>query len=134
MQYVGTFSVLQNWKKDKNMKNYITTDGLDNVIELQLNVLLFQQEDFYVAYCPSLNLSSYGDTIDDAKAGFDEVMEAYLEECKENGSLYDDLVKNGWTFNIQNHKKVEPPAMVELNIPAGLLRQQFNENWSVPVC
>lgn len=116
------------------MKNYIKTDGLDNVIELQLNVLVFQQGDFYVAYCPSLNLSSYGDTIDDAKTGFDEVMEAYLDECEENGSLRDDLVKNGWTLNIQNHKKAEPPAVVELNIPAGLLKQQFNENWSVPVC
>ncbi|RWZ88344.1 MULTISPECIES: hypothetical protein [unclassified Hydrotalea] len=116
------------------MKNYIKTDGFDNVIELQLNVLVLQQGDYYVAYCPSLNLSSYGDTIDDAKVGFDEVMEAYLEECKENGTLHDDLVKNGWTFNIHNHKKAEPPAMVELNIPAGVLRQQFNENWSVPVC
>ncbi|MBY0347529.1 MAG: hypothetical protein K2W79_04650 [Hydrotalea flava] len=116
------------------MKNYIKTDGFDKVIELQLNVLVLQQGDYYVAYCPSLNLSSYGDTIDDAKVGFDEVMEAYLEECKENDTLHDDLVKNGWTFNIHNHKKAEPPAMVELNIPAGVLRQQFNENWSVPVC
>lgn len=82
------------------MKNYIKTDGFDSVIELQLNVLVFQQGDFYVSYCPSLNLSSYGDTIDDAKAAFDEVMEAYLDECKENGSLHDDLIKNGWTFNI----------------------------------
>lgn len=116
------------------MKNYLKTDSLDNVIELQLNVLVFQEGDYYVAYCPSLNLSSYGDSVEDAKTGFDEVMEAYLEECKDNGSLRDDLVKNGWTFNIQNHKKAEPPAMIELNIPGGLLRQQFNESWSVPVC
>jgi predicted RNase H-like HicB family nuclease len=116
------------------MKNYIKTDGLDNVLELQLNVLVFQQGDYYVAYCPSLNLSSYGDTIEEAKIGFDEVMEAYLEDCKENGSLHEDLIRNGWNVNIQNHKKAEPPAMVELNIPAGSLRQQFNENWSVPIC
>jgi hypothetical protein len=116
------------------MKNYIKTDGLDNIIELQLNVLVFQQGDYYVAFCPSLNLSSYGDSVDDAKVGFDEVMTSYLEDCKENNSLHEDLLKNGWTFNIQNHKKAEPPAMVELNIPAGLLRTQYNENWSVPVC
>lgn len=116
------------------MKNYIKTDGFGDVIELQLNVLVFQQGDYFVAYCPSVNLSSYGDTIEDAKAGFDEVMEAYLEDCKENGSLHQDLIKNGWTLNIKNHKKAEPPATVDLNIPAGLLRKQFNENWSVPVC
>lgn len=116
------------------MKSYVATDGLDDVIELQLNVLVFQEGDYYVAFCPSLNLSSYGDSIDDAKVGFDEVMTSYLEECKENGSLRDDLIKNGWTFSIQNHKKAEPPAMVELNIPSGLLRTQFNESWRVPVC
>ncbi len=115
------------------MKNYIKTDGFDSVIELQLNVLVFQQGDYYVAFCPSLNLSSYGDSIDDAKVGFDEVMTSYLEECKENVSLQEDLIKNGWTFNIQNNK-ADPHAMVELNIPAGLLRTQFTENWSVPVC
>lgn len=116
------------------MKNYIKTDEADNVIELRLNVLLFQQGDFYVAYCPSLNLSSYGDTVSDAKVGFDEVMEAYIEDTKENGSLKDDLARNGWTFNRQNFKMAEPPAMIELNIPAGSLIQQFNENWTVPVC
>ena len=96
------------------MKNLIKTDSFDNVIELQLNVLVFQQGDYYVAYCPSLNLSSYGDTISDAKSGFDEVMEAYLEECRENGSLHDDLVKNGWKLNIQNHKK--PNLLLWLNL------------------
>ena len=115
------------------MHYYTNTNELDSIIELQLNVLVFQQEDYYVAFCPSLNLSSYGDSIAEAKTGFDEVMQSYIEECEENGSLQEDLIKNGWTFNLQNHKKAEPPAMVELNIPAGLLRTQYNENWSVPV-
>ena len=116
------------------MKNLIKTDGFDNILELQLNVLGFQEGDYYIALCPSLNLSSYGNSIDDAKTGFDEVMTSYLEECNENNSLREDLIKNGWTVNIKNHKKADPPAMVELNIPAGLLRTQFNENWKVPVC
>lgn len=115
------------------MNNYIKTDGLDNIIELQLNVLVFQQGNYFVALCPSLNLSSYGDSVEDAKVGFDEVMTSYLEDCKDNDSLREELLKNGWTFNIQNRKKAEPPAMVELNIQAGLLRTQYNENWSVPV-
>ncbi len=116
------------------MTSYIKADELETVLELHLNVLVFQQGDYYVAFCPSLNLSSYGDSINDAKTGFDEVMTSYLEECRDNGSLHEDLLKNGWTFNIQNHKKAEPPAMVELNIPAGLLLTQYNENWTVLTC
>ena len=116
------------------MNNYIKTDGSDNILELKLSVLVFQEGDYYVAFCPSLNLSSYGDSIKDAKDGFDEAMGIYLDYCKENGTLHQDLVKNGWVFSLENNKKVEPPSMVELNIPAGLLRTQFNENWSVPIC
>jgi len=116
------------------MNNYIKTDESDNVLELKLSVLVFQEGDYYVAFCPSLNLSSYGGSIDEAKEGFDEAMQIYLDACKEDGTLHKDLVKNGWVFSIENNKKVEPPSMVELNIPAGLLRTQFNENWSVPVC
>lgn len=116
------------------MKNYIKTDKFNNVIDLHLNVLVFQEGNYYVAYCPSLNISSYGNSITDAKSGFDEVMKAYLEDCKDNGNLRDDLLKNGWTVTNNNNKIVEPPATIDLNIPAGLLRKQFNENWSVPVC
>lgn len=115
------------------MNNYIKTDGNQNILELQLNVLVFQEGKFYVSYCPSLELSSYGESVLEAKEGFDEVMKEYLEECKRNGTLHQDLTNHGWTFTIiHNQKMAAPPAQVELNIPAGLLKTQFNENWKVP--
>ena len=42
------------------------------------------------------------------------------------------IEKNGCTFNIQNTTIAEPPAMIELKIPSGLLRIQFNENRKFP--
>lgn len=116
------------------MNSYIKTDGNHNVIELQLNVLVFQEGDFYVSYCPSLGLSSYGDSIQDAKDGFDEAMRGYIADCESYKSIHDDLISRGWIFTQGRNNKVEPPAQVELNIPAGVLKKQFNENWSVPVC
>src|SRR5690349_17405391 len=102
------------------MDNFIKTDGSANVLELLLSVLVLKQDDLYVAYCPSLELSSYGTTIDEARTGFDEVIDAYLEYCKENQSLKEDLKKHGWTVvDQQNNIKAEPPATVNLNIPAG---------------
>lgn len=114
------------------MNNYIKTDGNNEVLHLQLSVLVFQQGDYYVSYCPSLELSSYGDTIEEAKAGFDDVMRVYIEECQKKGTLHADLMAHGWELNIDNDKNASPPQMVELNIPAGVLKQQFNENWRVP--
>lgn len=115
------------------MKSKIKTDNQHNVLELQLNVLVFQEGEYYVAFCPSLNLSTYGNSVGDAKDAFDDAMNIYLDYSNENGTLHQDLIKHGWQFGLENNKKVEPPSMVELNIPAGLLKTQFNENWTVPV-
>jgi predicted RNase H-like HicB family nuclease len=115
------------------MNNYIRTDGNDQVVEIQLNVLVFQQGDYFVAYCPSVELSSYGDSIEEAKEGFDDVMRNYIDESEKNGTLWQDLQNHGWDLNIDNDKNAAPPQMVELNIPAGLLKKQFNESWRVPV-
>lgn len=114
------------------MSNYIKIDDRNKEITLQLSVLVFQQGDYYVSYCPSLELSSYGDSIEEAKTGFDDVMKIYLEECQKKGTLHADLLAHGWQLNIDNDKEAAPPQMVELNIPAGVLKQQFNESWRVP--
>lgn len=111
-------------------KNIIKTDGNENVLELQLNVLIFQEGDFYISYCPSLNLSSYGESIQDAKDGFDEVMTGFIEDSVKRKTLHADLTNHGW--RVSNHHRIEPPDQVELNIPAGVLKKQFNENWRVP--
>jgi predicted RNase H-like HicB family nuclease len=113
------------------MKNVIKVDG-NKVFELQLSVLVFQEDKYFVAYCPSLNLSSYGNSIKDAKEAFDEAMQEYIEYGQENNTLHEDLIKNGW--KVFENTKMQPPSQVELNIPAGLLRTQFNENWRVDVC
>jgi predicted RNase H-like HicB family nuclease len=115
------------------MSNFIKTDGDNSVIELQLNVLVFQEGDYFVAYCPSLNLSSYGDSVQDAKDGFDETMKSYIENCESYHSLNEDLTKLGWKVKkFPNQNRPEPPAQVELDIPAGTLKTQFNQNWMVP--
>jgi hypothetical protein len=109
------------------MNNYIKTDRNDQVIEIQLSVLVFQQEEYFLAYCPSIQLSSYGDSIEDAKEGFDDVMREYLEQSEKNGSLHRDLLSHGWIANIANDKNMTPPPMIELNIPAGMLKKQFRQ-------
>jgi len=113
------------------MNNRIKTEG-NNIVEMQVSLLVFQQGDYYVAYCPSLELSSYGDSVEDAKEGFDDAMNIYLEHCEKMGTLETDLVKHGWTIE-RMPTKLEPPARIKLDIPAGQLISQFNENWYMPI-
>ena len=110
------------------MDNRVKTNG-NNIVEMQVSLLVFKQGDYFVAYCPALELSSYGDSVEDAKAGFDDSMDIYLEYCEEHGTLEQDLIKHGWTI-VRKPNKLAPPFRVKLDIPAGQLISQFHENWN----
>jgi len=42
-----------------------------------------------VALSPELNVSSFGETIDEAKESIKEAVEGFLEECRERGQNND---------------------------------------------
>jgi len=113
------------------MANVIKKLGGD-FIDVQLGVLVFQEEDSYIAYCPALDLSTYGDNISDVKDAFDDLVRSYLEDGTKMGTLEQDLRAHGWEMQI-NSGKANPPQKIDLNIPAGMLRQQFNEQFRIPV-
>lgn len=66
------------------------------------NSEIFKEEDIYVALCPELNVSSFGNTIDEAKASLKEAVEAFIEECEAMGTLDEILEEAGF------YKKLEP--------------------------
>ncbi len=115
------------------MENKIVKNG-NKYVEVQLGVLVFQELDSFLAYCPALNLSTYGDSISDAKAAFEDLLKCYLEDCAKMGTLDKDLKAHGWTMSYGiGVVNVAPPKEVNLDIPAGMLRQQFNEPVRIPV-
>jgi predicted RNase H-like HicB family nuclease len=66
-------------------------------MEISLRVEIFKEEDSYVALSPELNVSSYGETIEDAKRSLREALEAFLEECEKMGTLEDVLEESGFS-------------------------------------
>lgn len=58
--------------------------------------MVFQEGDVYVALCPQLNVSSFGQDIDQAKRSLEEAVEAFLEECEQMGSLEEVLEESGY--------------------------------------
>lgn len=113
------------------MKNIIKAQG-NKTIEIQLGVLIFQEADSYLAYCPALELSTYGDSVNDAKEAFEDLIKSYAEECARAGTLEKDLRDHGWMMH-KSTGTVEPPKEFDLNIPAGLLKKSYNESFRVPV-
>lgn len=49
---------------------------------IQAKCEIFKEDDRHVALCPELDVSSFGETIQEAKASLEEVLLAFLEECE----------------------------------------------------
>jgi len=56
----------------------------------------FREGDLYVALAPELGVSSFGETLAEAKASLQEAMEAFLEECESMGSFEQVMEEAGF--------------------------------------
>ncbi len=75
----------------------------------QVQVFLIPEGAQYVAYCPALELSSYGSSAEDAKAAFAEAMEIFMEDTQAKGTLEKVLLGLGWTLQQRPVARYEPP-------------------------
>ena len=66
-------------------------------VEVQVDVVLIKEGDFFVALCPSLNVSSYGHTEKEARSAFDEALHIFIDALTCYGT--------GW-FEPFNHHRV----------------------------
>ena len=78
----------------------MTEDNMKTKNDINLAVYLFKDKraNCYVAYCPSLNLCGYDHTQRAAQKDFLYVLDEYLNEQTENGTLVEDLIQHGWTI------------------------------------
>ena len=80
-------------------------------VEVQVDVVLIKDGEYYVALCPSLNVSSYGQTQVEAKQAFDEALKLFISETDKKGNLEKELLKNGWTLQQLPKLSYKPPKL-----------------------
>ena len=56
----------------------------------------FKEGDLYVALAPELNVSSFGETLEEAKRSIQEAVEAFVEECERMGTLEEVMEEAGF--------------------------------------
>jgi predicted RNase H-like HicB family nuclease len=78
------------------MKNHI--EKYNSEIKMTVEIIVVKEDDFFVAYCPALELSGYGDTIEKAKKSFETEIKVFFEETHQRGTLERYLLKNGWSL------------------------------------
>lgn len=92
-------------------------------IKTQLEVYLFEDDGVQMAYCPALNLSAYGDTIEEAKSEFAIILREHIEWCIQHGTLEADLVQHGWRVE---KKCYAAPLTTDMLIGNDTLRKIVN--------
>ena len=81
--------------------------------QIQVKIDIFKEENLFVALCPELDVSSFGETIEEAKQSIKEALIAFLEECEAMNTLEIVLEEAGF---IQQNNSWQPrqPVISEL--------------------
>ncbi|MCX6584705.1 MAG: type II toxin-antitoxin system HicB family antitoxin [Candidatus Aminicenantes bacterium] len=78
-------------------------------MNLSIRVEIFKEDDVYVAVSPELNVSSFGETIYEAKESITEAIEAFFEECREMRTLNEVLEESGF-LHVENSWQSRQPV------------------------
>ena len=85
---------------------------------VNLPVVIFKEDNAFIAYTPALDLSTAGETFEIAKKRFNEAVKIFFNEVIGKGTLDEVLADNGWT---KINKNWQAPATVfHNNIPVSI--------------
>lgn len=65
-------------------------------IEIDITMQIWKEGNMYVSYSPELEISSCGETFEEAKKNLHEALEGFLEEAERMGTLQDILEESGF--------------------------------------
>lgn len=90
-------------------------------IEVELDVMLVKEGDFWVALAPALRVTGYGKTQAEAKKSFAVEADIFIEETAKRGTLEKLLIEYGWVLSKDNF---QPPTGVDQASVMNLLHAQ----------
>ena len=77
--------------------------------EFKLPVSILREGKKYVAYTPALDLSTSGNSFDQAKRRFEEAVNIFFEELLKKGTTEEVFQELGWQ---KIHAKWSPPVVI----------------------
>ncbi len=81
-------------------------------IRINLWVILFEDNNSQIAYCPALNVYGYGATESEARDSFETCLTEFLDYALRKKTLEKELTSLGWT--IKKEKKFTAPTFSKL--------------------
>ncbi|MFQ6049781.1 MAG: type II toxin-antitoxin system HicB family antitoxin [Candidatus Paceibacterales bacterium] len=81
-------------------------------MEINFTTQIWKEGKMYVSYCPELDISSCGKSVEEAKKNLLEAVEAFLETAKKIGTLKEILKESG--FVREGQRKWKAPEWISL--------------------
>jgi predicted RNase H-like HicB family nuclease len=78
-------------------------------IQFSLPITFLREGKYFIAHTPALDISTSAKTFKKAKQRFEELIEIYLEELIEIGTLEEVLTEQGWQ---KIDQKWQPPTVI----------------------
>ena len=76
-------------------------------IKAEVPVFFMEEDAQWIAYCPPLEITTYADTLEEAKEAFTDALQIFLEEMIDRKTLEKELIRLGWTLAKNRYR---PPA------------------------
>lgn len=80
------------------------------MIPIEFDVIVFRENETYVAYCPELDVSSCGNTVEHAKEMLKTAVRLFLEEAGKMGTLEDILEESNYKKDASG--RWQPPKLI----------------------
>ena len=90
-----------------------TFDRGDHKVEIEVQILIFDEDNIHYVYSPALDLTGYGNTEEEAKDSFYTMLTEFVNYTENKKTVYIELERLGWTVNSKK-KRVNPPKTEQL--------------------
>ncbi len=80
------------------------------MVAIDYDVIIFEEDSTYVAYCPELDVSSCGNSVEHAKEMLKTAVRLFLEESEKMGTLEDILEES--RYKKDNSGRWLPPKLI----------------------
>ncbi|CAN5641891.1 hypothetical protein BH10BAC5_BH10BAC5_28890 [soil metagenome] len=104
-----------------------------NKADVQLEILVLKNKDSVIAYCPALDLSTYGDEHENIIKLFEENLIIFFEETCKNGTLENELIRLQWKLLPEKYEpQKESFKDIKYEVDKVVDREMIKESFSVP--
>jgi len=85
--------------------------------DIYFDTLIWKEGDTYVSYCPQFDVSSCGDTVEEARRMLKEAIRLFVEEAEKMGTLQTILEESGFHLEVtKDEQRWEPPKLISTEL------------------